>query len=66
MGSYAELLADASLDAVYVPLPMGLRAEWCIAAARAGKAVLVRGVGHAGAVGNVGEQRRGDGRVRSR
>lgn len=39
-GSYAALLADPEIDAVYVPLPTTLRREVVIAAARAGKHVL--------------------------
>lgn len=39
-GSYAELLSMPDLDAVYIPLPTGLRAEWVKAAARQGKHVL--------------------------
>src|SRR5690349_13285429 len=31
-GSYAELLADPSLDAVYIPLPNGLHGSWSLAA----------------------------------
>lgn len=41
IGGYDALLADASLQAVYVPIPTALRAAWCVAAARAGKAVLI-------------------------
>lgn len=40
LGSYEELLAAGDVDAVYVPLPTGLRPDWVVQAAQAGKHVL--------------------------
>ncbi len=39
-GSYEELLASKDIDAVYIPLPTGLRKEWVLRAAGAGKHIL--------------------------
>src|SRR5207302_3020769 len=39
-GGYEELLKRDDIDAVYVPLPTGIRRDWVIRAAEAGKHVL--------------------------
>ena len=40
LGSYEELLKRTDIDAVYLPIPTGMRKEWVIRAAEAGKHVL--------------------------
>src|SRR5687768_9586982 len=39
-GSYESLLKEGDIDAVYIPLPTGLRKEWVLRAAAAGKHVV--------------------------
>jgi predicted dehydrogenase len=40
LGSYEELVAAKDVDAVYLPLPTGIRGEWVRRAAEAGKHVI--------------------------
>ena len=41
LGDYEALIARKDIDALYIPLPTGLRKQWVIRAANAGKHVLV-------------------------
>src|SRR5258706_4038778 len=40
LSSYEELITSPDVDAVYIPLPTGLRKEWVLRAAAAGKHVI--------------------------
>ncbi len=40
LGSYEELIASPEVDAIYIPLPTGLRKEFVLRAAAAGKHIL--------------------------
>jgi len=40
IGGYEKMIADPDIDAIYIPLPTGIRKEYAIAAAKAGKHVL--------------------------
>jgi predicted dehydrogenase len=40
LGSYEELIESPHVDAIYFPLPTGLRKEWVLRAAAAGKHIL--------------------------
>ena len=52
LGSYDEMISHPEIDAIYLPIPTGMRKEWVIRAAQAGKHVLAeKPVGcHAGEV----------------
>jgi predicted dehydrogenase len=39
VAGYQELIDDPDIDAIYIPLPNALHAEWTVAALRAGKPV---------------------------
>jgi predicted dehydrogenase len=40
LGSYDEMIAAEDLDGLYIPLPTGIRKQWVVRAARAGKHVI--------------------------
>jgi predicted dehydrogenase len=40
LGSYEELIASPNVDAIYIPVPTGVRKKWVLHAAAAGKHVL--------------------------
>ena len=40
IGSYDEIVTADDVDAVYIPLPTGLRKEWVIKAANAGRHMM--------------------------
>ena len=40
LGSYGELIEASDIDAVYIPLPTGLRKAWVLRAAAAGKHIV--------------------------
>lgn len=40
LGSYEELIASPDVDALYIPLPTGVRKDWVVKAAEAGKHVV--------------------------
>ena len=41
LGTYESLLSRKDIDAVYIPLPTGIRTDWVVRAAEAGKHVMV-------------------------
>jgi predicted dehydrogenase len=40
LGSYEELIDSPDVDAIYLPIPTGLRKEWVLRAAQSGKHIL--------------------------
>jgi predicted dehydrogenase len=40
LGTYEELISSKDIDAVYIPLPTGVRKEWVLRAAEAGKHIV--------------------------